>query len=56
MLAQYYGFEIKERGVSWENKAGSKVNIFIDSWKMLYAIFRIKLRRVKGEYSKESSK
>ncbi len=50
MLAQRYQFTIEERGVSWENRAGSKVNILTDSWKMLYAIFRIKWRSMRRVY------
>jgi dolichyl-phosphate beta-glucosyltransferase len=50
MMAETYGFYVEERGVSWTNMAGSKVNVWIDSWKMLLAMFRIKYRTFKGSY------
>ncbi|MFN9691660.1 MAG: dolichyl-phosphate beta-glucosyltransferase [Vampirovibrionales bacterium] len=51
MMAETHGFYVEERGVSWTNMAGSKVNVWVDSWKMLFAMFRIKYRTFKGCYN-----
>lgn len=50
MMAELHGFYVEERGVSWTNMVGSKVNVWVDSWKMLLAMFRIKYRTYKGTY------
>ena len=54
MMAKTHGFYVEERGVSWTNMAGSKVNVWIDSWKMLFAMVRIKYRTLSGCYKLES--
>jgi glycosyltransferase involved in cell wall biosynthesis len=51
MMAETHGFYVEERGVSWTNMAGSKINVWVDSWKMLVAMFRIKYRTFKGRYN-----
>jgi len=40
-LARKMGYSIKEIPIDWVNHEGSKVNVFKDSWKMLWDIVRI---------------
>jgi dolichyl-phosphate beta-glucosyltransferase len=43
-LAQKFSFVIKEVGVPWKSIEGSKINVFTDGLKMVWALFRIRYR------------
>ena len=42
-LAKILDFSVKEVAVNWQNIPGSKVNVFSDSVKMFFDIFKIRL-------------
>ena len=41
LIAKKLNYEIIELPVEWEHRSGSKLNIFIDPWKMLYGILEL---------------
>lgn len=47
LIAEKYRFNITELPINWTHKSGSKLNIFIDPFKMLYGIFLLSLRLIK---------
>ena len=47
LIAKKYRFNITELPINWTHKSGSKLNIFIDPFKMLYGIFLLSLRLIK---------
>jgi dolichyl-phosphate beta-glucosyltransferase len=52
LIAKKMGFKIKEIGVKWIDKKGSKVNIIKDSLQMLIDLFIIKYKSLRGYYNK----
>lgn len=49
-IAQKKGFRIKEQPVKWVNSKGSKVNPFIDAFRMLMDLFRIRINWLMRKY------
>jgi dolichyl-phosphate beta-glucosyltransferase len=52
-LARQREYKIDEISINWHNAAGSKVNIWIDSFKMLFQVLKISWRAFQGKYRKE---
>ena len=53
-IAKKLGYNIKEEGVVWIDKEGSKVNFLKDSTKMLIDLFKIRMNNIKGKYKNEN--
>jgi dolichyl-phosphate beta-glucosyltransferase len=51
MMARLCGFRIAEVPVNWTHQPGSRVNLVTDSTRMASDLFRIRLRRLKGQYA-----
>jgi dolichyl-phosphate beta-glucosyltransferase len=49
-IAKLRGYKIEEVAINWHNVAGSKVNVFIDSPKMLVDVLQIAFGRLFGRY------
>jgi dolichyl-phosphate beta-glucosyltransferase len=49
-IAKLRGYKIEEVAINWHNVAGSKVNVFIDSPKMLVDVLQIAFGRFFGRY------
>lgn len=49
-IAKLRGYKIQEVGINWHNVAGSKVNVLIDSPKMLWDVLGIAIRSLFGKY------
>ncbi len=50
-IARINKYRIEEVGINWNNVLGSKVNVFIDSIKMLAEVLKISLNAKQGKYS-----
>jgi dolichyl-phosphate beta-glucosyltransferase len=48
--ARRNGYAIREVPVNWTNVKGSKVNVFVDSWRMFFSLFRIAWHSLQGYY------
>lgn len=55
-IARLRGYKVAEIAIDWTNVAGSKVNVMIDSPKMLMDVFSIALGSVFGRYRRLTSK
>jgi len=44
ILIRLKKYDINELAVAWKHQNGSKINLFIDSFKMLFGLFRLKLK------------
>lgn len=53
-LARLKKYRLEEIAINWNNVAGSKVNVFIDSFKMLLAVLKIKLKSLSGKYQENN--
>jgi len=51
-IAKMRGYKISEVAVNWHNVPGSKVNVVVDSIKMLVEVINIRLRAASGKYKK----
>ena len=51
LLARYRRYRISEVPVSWAHKPGSRVNLPLDSWRMLRELLVIRARLVRGDYA-----
>ena len=51
LLARSQRYRIAEVPVSWGHKPGSRVNLPLDSWRMLRELFVIRGRIVRGDYA-----
>jgi len=49
-IAKLRGYTISEVSVNWHNVPGSKVNVVVDSMKMLIEVINIYLRAASGKY------
>jgi dolichyl-phosphate beta-glucosyltransferase len=54
-LAQLKKYRLEEVSTSWNNMPGSKINIFVDSLKMLFEVLKIKYNTVRGKYSRHKT-
>lgn len=55
-LARSKGYRIEEVSINWTNAAGSKVNIWTDSIKMLIEVLKISWRARQGKYTNSLTK
>lgn len=51
-IARMRGYRTEEVAINWHNVTGSKVNVLVDSPKMLWDVLRITLRSAFGGYRK----
>jgi hypothetical protein len=51
-IARLRGYKIAEIAIDWTNVEGSKVNVLLDSPKMLMEVIGIKLGAIIGRYRK----
>ena len=51
-LAKLRKYLLEEVSISWNNVPGSKVRVFVDSFKMLVEVLKIKCNDAQGKYSK----
>ena len=49
-IAGKLGYSVKEVPVRWVNDTNSKLNLFRDSFSMLFELFRIRLNNLRGVY------
>ncbi len=49
-LARYKNYRVDEVAINWHNVAGSKVNVFTDSFKMLLEVLKISWNAHHGKY------
>ena len=50
-LARKKGYKIKEIPVTWINDIQTKLNLFIDSFKMFSDVMTVKMNNLKGKYN-----
>ncbi len=55
-IARLRGYKVREVAINWTNVTGSKVNVMVDSPKMLFDVFSIALGAVFGRYRRLTSK
>jgi len=55
-LATQKKYRLQEVSINWNNCAGSKVNIWVDSLKMLVEVLKISWRAKQGKYSSSNLK
>lgn len=55
-IAKIKGYKIAEVPIHWANVAGSKVNMIVDSLRMLLEVLSIKFAALTGKYNKEANK
>jgi dolichyl-phosphate beta-glucosyltransferase len=55
-IAREKRYRLEEVSINWNNCSGSKVNIWVDSVKMLVEVLKIFLRAIQGKYSQHSLK
>jgi dolichyl-phosphate beta-glucosyltransferase len=48
-------YKLDEVPINWNNVPGSKVNIFVDSLKMLFEVLKIKCNGMQGKYSQNKA-
>ena len=53
-IARIRGYKTEEVAINWHNVTGSKVNVLVDSPKMLFDVFKIALGRLFGKYRRLS--
>jgi dolichyl-phosphate beta-glucosyltransferase len=53
-LARQRKYRLEEIGINWHNATGSKVNIWIDSFKMLAEVLKISWKDRQGQYRKRT--
>ncbi|HEY9789591.1 MAG TPA: dolichyl-phosphate beta-glucosyltransferase [Candidatus Obscuribacterales bacterium] len=51
-IARLRGYKVEETAINWHNVTGSKVNVLVDSPKMLWDVFRIAVGSLFGRYRK----
>jgi dolichyl-phosphate beta-glucosyltransferase len=54
-LAKLRKYRLEEVPTSWNNMPGSKLNIFVDSLKMLVEVLKIKCNAARGKYSQDKA-
>jgi len=54
-VAQLRKYRLEEVPINWNNIPGSKVNIFVDSLKMLIEVLKIKCNAARGKYSQKKA-
>ncbi len=52
-IARMRGYKIEEVAINWANMEGSKVNVLVDSPKMLFEVFKVTLSAWFGLYRKK---
>ena len=53
-IARERKYRLEEISINWHNVSGSKVNIWIDSFKMLIEVLKISWKAKQGKYSKSN--
>jgi dolichyl-phosphate beta-glucosyltransferase len=53
-IAKCRNYKIVEIAIDWTNIAGSKVNVLIDSTKMLFQVIKVKLNSMCGHYKRSA--
>jgi len=53
-IAKCRNYKIVEIAIDWTNVTGSKINVLIDSAKMLYQVIKVKVNSMSGHYRQKA--